>query len=249
MKQFNFKGAFAALAISFLTMTGVVQAQSISDSLEVDLQQRLQQRFPGTKFTSIKKSNVQGLYLVQMGRQVAYTDSSGQYFLFGHMFDMASKSDLTQGYIDQLGPERVDLSGLKEEDAIHFGSGSQKLIVFSDPDCPYCKQLEKELLNLQGVEILLYPFPIAQLHPNAVSVSKRIWCATDRGNAWRDYLLSGKLDVPSQQSANCATPIERNIESAARLGINATPTLISSDGRIASGTRSASEIMKWINSK
>ncbi len=218
-----------------------------SDALQQKLLTTLQQKYPATRFTAVKKSQIEGLYLVQMNRQVAYTDSKGQFFMFGHLFDMSSRTDLTQSYIDQLEPERVDISSLKPEDAIVFGNGTKKLIVFSDPECPFCKQLEKELAQLADVQILLYPFPIAQIHPNASSVAKHIWCSKDRAKAWRQYLAQGTLDALPSQEANCATPIERNVAVAAQLGINGTPTLIAADGRILSGTRSSSEIQKWLN--
>ncbi|WP_349294221.1 disulfide isomerase DsbC N-terminal domain-containing protein [Herbaspirillum aquaticum] len=93
--------------------------------------------YPKTTFREIRKSQVAGLYEVVMGDNIAYTDDSGRYFIFGHLFDMQQQVDLTAQ--SKLESQRVEWPGQYLGQAIKTvrGDGSRGLVVFSDPDCPY----------------------------------------------------------------------------------------------------------------
>ena len=200
----------------------------------------LKKKLPGTTFTEVSRSPLDGIFMVRMGRNIAYADATGRHFLFGHMYDMDTRQDLTAQAL-QTAPV-VAWKELPLEQAIRFGSGQLKLAVFSDPDCPFCRQVEAELAKLKGVEIYVFMFPIEGLHKGASRTAQSIWCAPNRATAWRDYMLSGKKPVPK----NCNNPVASSVALADRLGLNSTPTLISSDGRVASGAATAQEIMEWL---
>lgn len=119
------------------------------------------------------------------------------------------------------------------------------LVIFSDPDCPYCKRLEQELPKLNNVTIYTFLFPLEGLHPESAKTARAIWCASDKSAAWRDYMLNNKL--PTEQT--CENPIERNIQLGQKLNINGTPTLIAADGRIMPDAGSADQIEKWLAGK
>ena len=108
------------------------------------------------------------------------------------------------------------------------GNGKRRLAVFSDPNCPYCKRLEKELTKITDVTIytLLYPILNGSL-PTATS----IWCSTDRLKAWDDFMLR---DI-APTGKNCETPLETLVQAGKKNGINGTPTLIFADGSIIPG--------------
>jgi thiol:disulfide interchange protein DsbC len=120
------------------------------------------------------------------------------------------------------------------------GNGSRKLAVFSDPDCPFCKQLEQQaLVGLNDVTIYTFLFPLAELHPDAANKAKAIWCAQDRTRAWQDWMLNGQLP---KGATTCATPVEENAELGKKLGIRGTPLLIFANGKRVSGAIPAQEI-------
>ena len=203
----------------------------------------LKQRYPATHIDQVVPSPLTGLYEVVMGRNVAFSDAEGRYFIFGHLFDMQSQRDLTAERKEALA--KIDWSVLPLENSIKFvsGKGERALAVFSDPDCPYCRKVEAELAKLDNVTIYLFPFPIQSLHPNAVAKSTVIWCAKDRAQAWRDALTGGKL----VGKGDCENPIAANVALAERLGINGTPTLIAGDGRLLPGAASADRISAWLD--
>jgi len=205
--------------------------------------EQLKQRYPATRIDQVLPSPLPGLYEVIMGRNVAFSDAEGRYFIFGHLYDMQSQRDLTAERKESLA--KVDWSVLPLENSIQFisGKGERVLAVFSDPDCPYCRKVEAELAKLDNVTIYLFPFPIQSLHSNAVAKSTAIWCAKDRAQTWRDVLAGGKL----VGKGDCENPIAANVALAERLGINGTPTLIARDGRLLPGAASADRISAWLD--
>ena len=205
--------------------------------------ERLKQRYPATRIDQVLPSPLPGIYEVVMGRNVAFSDAEGRYFLFGHLYDMQSQRDLTAERKESLA--KVDWSVLPLENSIKFvnGKGERVLAVFSDPDCPFCKKAEAELAKLDNATVYLFPFPIQSLHPNAVARSTAIWCARDRAQAWREALAGGKV----KGKGECENPIAANMALADRLGINGTPTLIARDGRMLPGATSAERISAWLD--
>jgi len=203
-----------------------------------DVERKLNEQYPSTRFTQVRESQVKGLYEVVMGRNVAYTDESGRYMVFGRLFDMKEQKDLTAAVLDGL--NQVDIAALPVADAIKIvrGKGERKLFVFSDPDCPYCKRLEPELAKLDNVTIYTFLYPLDGLHPEARRKAEAIWCAKDRAKAWAEFMVSGKLP----DGAACASPVERNIRLGGSLAINGTPTIIFENGAMAPGLLSAAEI-------
>ena len=206
------------------------------------LETRLKELYPNTQVTSVSASVLPGLFEVVMGKNIAYTDASGRYFLFGHLFDMPAQHDLTADRKEQL--QRIDFAALPLTDAIKtvHGNGSRVLAVFSDPDCPYCKRLEPELAKINDVTIYTFLMPLTQLHPNARTNAISVWCAADRAKAWEQFMLRGQTTT----SRACANPVDRNVALGERLQINGTPTMIAADGRMLPGAASAEQIEAWL---
>ncbi len=211
-------------------------------SHQTPLIEKLQAQYPKTAFKAVQPAPVQGLYEVVMGGNIAYTDQSGRYFVFGHLFDMQEQKDLTAERQREV--RKIDFPKPYLDQAIKIikGNGSRTLAVFSDPDCPYCKQLEGELARLDNVTIYLFIYPLESLHPEAKTTAIRIWCAADKAQAWNDYHATGK----KPDLTSCPNPINDNVELGARLGIAGTPTLIAEDGRVWPGFASAAQIDQWL---
>lgn len=207
------------------------------------LVEKFRSLYPKTTFREIRSSQVEGLYEVVMGENIAYTDESGRYFIFGHLFDMQQQLDLTAQR--KLDNRKAEFPAQYLAQAIRTvrGDGSRSLAVFSDPDCPYCRQLEAELARLDNVTIHTFLYPLETLHPEARTRSVSVWCAPDRSRAWSELMLAGR----KPRLAACDNPIDDNLVLGSRLGVVGTPTLIAADGRILPGSASAEKIEQWLD--
>jgi thiol:disulfide interchange protein DsbC len=228
-----------ALASALVAFTAFAQSAPAPDVLAT-----LKAKYPNTQWRSVMSTPVAGVYEVIMGQNVAYTDNAGRYFFFGRLFDMQTQADLTEPRMQAV--NTIDTKLLPAADALKVvkGNGKRTLYIFSDPDCPYCKQLEGNLRELTDVTIYYYFYPLTGMHPDARRKSIAAWCAKNPAEAWEAMLLNGV--VPP--AADCPNPIDRNVALAGRLGITATPTIIAADGRRLPGAATAARIDAWLNS-
>lgn len=228
--------ALATTAIAFGTTSAVAQPAAPEVML------KLKQLYPATNFRSVTQTAVPGVYEVVMGKNVVYVEESGRYFFFGNLFDMREQRDLTAPRTAQV--NAIDVGTLPINDAIRTvkGKGTRTMFVFSDPDCPYCKQLERTLANVDDVTIYTFLFPIQSLHPDAARKAVNVWCAANRAEAWIDLMVK---NAPPKD-ASCPNPVQRNVELAASLGINGTPTILSADGRKQPGALSEAALNAFL---
>jgi thiol:disulfide interchange protein DsbC len=204
--------------------------------------ERLQGLYPATRFGPVNPTPWPGVFEVVMGANLAYVDASGQFFLFGHLYDMKAQRDLTAERKDTL--TRVDFASLPLADAVKEvrGSGARVLAIFSDPDCPYCRRLETEMQRMSDVTLYTFLMPIASLHPEARSKAIAVWCAEDQIEAWHALMWRNEPIAAEE----CPHPVDRNVALGERLGITGTPTLVAIDGRVLRGAASTAQIEAWL---
>ena len=207
---------------------------------EASLRKAIEAAYPKVKVESVVKTPYGGLYEIFLDGQIVYTDEKFSFLIAeGHLVEPKSKRDITGERLNEL--TKVDFSSFPLNQAIKVvkGDGSRKLVVFSDPDCPFCKRLEqKELTGIGDVTVYTFLYPIGQLHPDAVNKSRAIWCAPDRAKAWQDWMLNGQL----VKSGECDTPIEKLAELGRKLGVTGTPTLFFTNGKRIAGAYPAKDI-------
>ncbi|KAA8732787.1 DsbC family protein [Acinetobacter qingfengensis] len=231
------KKLISSLALSLLTI-------SISHADEKTLQNKLDQTYPELHAQVTGKSPISGIYEVMVEGELTYTDDNGRYFFIGNLIDYPNKRSVSQQRMQEL--SRIDVKKLPLTQAIKHvkGNGQRVLYIFTDPDCPYCKQLEKDLTQVNNITLYIFPYPITALHPNAATTAQKIWCSAKPYEAWQSYVLQDKQPTGS---TNCKNPIEANSQLGKQLGVDGTPTFFLKDGQRISGARSAQQIEQLLN--
>jgi thiol:disulfide interchange protein DsbC len=204
------------------------------------------QEFPGSNISSITKLSYLDLYEVVVDAHIFYTDKNATHVIMGNIIDIKAKKNITNERLQQL--NIVKFNELPFDQAIKFvkGNGSRKLVIFSDPECPFCKKFEQELTKVDNITLYIFPFPIAGLHPKSVAESKAIWCAADKNAAWQNALLK---NTPPDNKGDCENPIDANIALGNKLNINGTPTLIFANGERVPGMVPADKLEQLLSNK
>jgi thiol:disulfide interchange protein DsbC len=199
----------------------------------------MEQKFQGATVTSVTRSPYFGLYEVMFDDQLVYTDAKVSYVFVGNVYDTATKKNLTEAKSREL--SRVAFDSLPLQLAVRKvkGNGQRKLAIFSDPDCPFCARLEKELKSIDDVTIYTFLYPIDALHPDAGRKARLIWCASDKTKAWDAFFDSGALP---KNSGDCENPIEATYTLGQKMRVSATPTLVFADGSVVAGAIPAQRI-------
>jgi thiol:disulfide interchange protein DsbC len=222
--------------IGAMLLAAVVSQWAMADAASV--QSQLQKKYPALKIENIKSTEMPGMYSGSIGDQIIYTGEDAEYILVGSMIRLKDQKNLTNSLM--LTQNQADWKKLPLKDAIKTvrGNGKRQLAIFSDPNCPYCKQLEVELNKLNDVTI--YTFVLA-LKPQSVAPSKQLFCESDPSLAWSNLVSKG---IQPSNKKNCANPIERNLQLAKSLGVSGTPAIIFSNGTKLMGAYPAAEIEK-----
>lgn len=212
----------------------VIAADALSAD-EVDaIKQSLAHSMPGVAIRQVTRTPYAGLYeVVANGNTIFYTNDKAEVAIVGSMIELDTKKNLTDQHKEEL--LTVDFSQLPLDKAIVRvkGDGSRKLAVFSDPDCPYCKQLEKELRDITNATIYIFLYPLTEIHPDADRKAELIWCAKDPVQAWDEWMLNGKEPAPVKKK--CETPVRMIAALAQKLWIGATPGIVFANGRLVPG--------------
>ena len=208
---------------------------------EAEIRQSMQDKFPNIgKLEHIVKTPYAGLYEIVIGDHLLYTDEHGIYLFDGSVIDAKSRTDLTEKRRQQL--FAIDFSKLPLELAVKKvkGNGQRKIAIFADPNCGFCKKLEKEMTKVNNVTIYLFMLPI---FPGSEEIVHNIRCAKNPLKVWEDKMLKGIEPA----SATCNYSSDKIMALASKLRINGTPNLIFADGTQYPGYMPAEDLEKALD--
>jgi thiol:disulfide interchange protein DsbC len=197
---------------------------------------------------SVDFAEIPGLWVVEVEKNnqkfPVYIDFSKSYVVSGNIIRLKDHQNVTSERQARI--SQVDVSKIPLDDALLLGKpgAKTKVIVFTDPECPYCKRLHAELKEVvqrdPDIAFLIKMFPL-KIHPNSYSVAQTIVCTKSLSILEDSY--NGKMVPPPL----CQTKVvDANIALAHELGINSTPTLILPDGTISPGFKTADVLLNLI---
>lgn len=164
-------------------------------------------RFFGLQVTAVRESLIAGFY----GINTSPSEIGPRLFLnrdltvYGNTYTGYSHTTGSRRGQDLSPQEAQDLflfmlAALKKErlPTYTFGDGSREVLLFTAYDCPFCRALEKNLLQQAkqlNATVYLVPFALRyQLDASSRIPVQNLLCATDRETAWQNLIL--KREVP-----------------------------------------------------
>jgi len=218
-----------------------LHAHAAEGATENAIRQNLKKLLPELPpITSVSPTSMNGLYeLVINGQEVLYTDSKGRFLIQGALLDLNEKRNLTEERMEKLSAIPFEALPFKDAFKVVRGKGTRQLAVFSDPNCGFCKRLEKSMADdARDVTLHVFLYPI--LNADSLAKSKAIWCAKDKAKAWDDWMQKG---VAPKGPANCDTSaIDRNLALGQSKMIRGTPTMVFPNGARVPGAIPVEEI-------
>ncbi len=229
-----------ALVTSLIITTACAQTDT-SESIKKSIGPKLG---TGVVVDSVKKTPYSGLYEVQVGDDIFYTDEKMQYLFVGNVMDMNAHKNLTR--IRQESLNTVKFANLPFELAFKQvkGDGKRVIAVFEDPNCGYCKKLRKALQSVDNITIYTFMYDI--LSDDSAVKSRNVWCAPDPAKAWNDWMVSG-IVVPDAPKDCTTSPHEKIMALGSKLHINGTPAIFFPDGTRIPGFVDAAALEEKLN--
>jgi len=235
----------------FLVSVSLVWACPQAESVEKSLK-RLFSRVRDLRVEKIKPSPAPGfceavLSLPSGEKKIVYVDESGRFCFVGRLYDLQRALNLTELSLAEL--NRLSPEELKELDklvAFEVGKGKKTLYLITDPQCPFCRRLEKTLDGLirdglVRVKVILYP--LVTLHPTAKKECISLIC--DR-RGWKELLSGYSSDHECEEGRRKVEEARRLLP---RLGIRGTPAIVLPDGRLLRGAKSREQLLELLGLK
>ena len=224
------KKTLAFALVSFISSLSLANVDTVKSNLS--------KQHPKLNIENIQATDMKGIYSGSMDGQVVYLGEDAQHILVGSMYRLSDQKNLTQDLV--LKQNSIDWKKLPLQDAVKSvrGNGKRQIAIFSDPNCPYCKQLEAELSKLNDVTIYTFIYPIKT---QSIAVSKQVFCEKDPAVAWSNLISKG---LQPTSNKTCANPVERNLSLGKSLGLTGTPAIIFSNGFKVMGSHPAQDIEK-----
>jgi len=240
--------ALAALVLlsgSLVSAVAPLAAAADKDPTVV-IRETLKSRFKEIEIVDVKPSPVPGIYEVFTGDSIAYSDATGNYVFLGSLMDTRTRSDLTADRMNERNAVAFETLPLGQAIKVVKGNGKRRMVVFSDPDCPFCKQLEHTLAGINDTTVYVLLFPITSLHPDAANKAHAIWCSKDRVTTWLSWMRDAQ--APKAVSQPCKDDPVQSLQALGRkLYINSTPTLMFPNGKRISGALPAEQLEPLLN--
>lgn len=212
---------------------GKTESMPALRDVAINAEQRLRQTFTHLRFEDFGPSPIKGpIYQALAGGRLLYYAPESDHLLFAAIYDR-NGANLTAASEEAFA--RAKLAMIDTSQALAIGpAGSPTVIEFTDPDCPYCRSLDRfwAAKEAQGKPVRRLVFFVTGLHPNSAAKAEHILCSADKeaafhaiyGGAAPDKLVTcpeGQRGVAAHSAA------------VARMGIQGTPTLVAGDHVIA----------------
>ena len=155
-----------------------------------------------------------------------FVSRDGKMVVPNSMVYMNNKPIYTKKHEPELG--RIDFKPTERDRIVFNPSGKTTVIMFTDPDCPYCKKAKEKLQAYSGeYRVIVKYFPLEQIHPGATMKAM--------GEVAEWLKKSGKDLAGTDITKEARRMVEEDIMEAQKAEIGGVPTYIMEDGTLKQG--------------
>jgi thiol:disulfide interchange protein DsbC len=231
--------------LCFVVLMAVAAVASAAEPAKnVDPRVEIAKKFPDAKPENVFPTPIKGIYELRLHGEVAYVTADARYLITGDLFDIDARENLTEA--GRAETRRKLLAKLDEREMIVFGPQKAKhtITVFTDVECGYCRKLHSEIeqINKLGVRVRYMAYPRAGPGTADWAKMEAVWCSKDRQTA----ITQAKLgrDVKAEK---CATPVAKQYELGAEMGVRGTPAIFTASGDYIGGYLPPDRLLQELN--
>lgn len=256
----------AAVLTSGVAMVTAIPAHA---AIALDVSQALKLRLPKTPIDALDCKSFAPWCEVVSGDTLFYIDEAARYLFVGRLYDLEERRDVTATRLIELNPDllaagaahaagraesaapnrsakaakaTVDTSALPKQGAIHWGNPKgEKLIVFSDFQCGYCRQLTTAL---KDTGLSIEERPISIFGASSRRMAEGVLCARDPVKAM--HAAYAGEPIPILSTCNVSDALDANEAFAKANGFSGTPVIVrAKDGAVVHGYRDAKTLVRF----
>jgi thiol:disulfide interchange protein DsbC len=211
----------------FLTLSSIAYGADFEA-----VEERISSLVPDMSQVAISETPLTGVLQVRIGGDIVYMSQDGRYLMQGRLIDMDTQVDLTDQAM--AGIRKQQLADLDSADFVTFGNGEadHEVLVFTDPDCGYCRRLHEQIDAYleSGIRVNYVAFPRAGIGSPTHEKMVSIWCADDRQEAMDIAKAGGNPDP-----ATCENPVADQYALGKSVGVTGTPSILTFNGDLIPG--------------
>lgn len=236
MRSAKFYIASAALVLGIAPVAAQVAVDPPLEKAAKEAEAQLQQTFANLKFEDFGPSPIKGpIYQASAGGRIIYYAPDSEHLLFAAIYD---RNGVNLTAMAQESSARRKLGAIDPAKALVIGPANAPTVIeFTDPDCPYCRALERfwAAKEAEGKPVRRLVFFVSGIHPEAAAKAEHILCSPDKEAAFK-AIYAGAAPKDLIKCAPGAAKVKADAGVVSKIGIGGTPTIIA-DGKVISGFR------------
>jgi len=182
----------------------------------------LRETYPKFRVDELRKTSIPGIWEVTAGQNIIYFEPTTKTLLFGELV-RKDGANLTQLRREELAEKAI--RNLPLAKAVKIGSGPNVVIIFTDPECSYCKKVDAYFRE-HSKEVTQYVFlmPVRSVasrakaayileSKNPAKAYEEIFLGKVQGIDWNAYKIKDDIDMK----------LKEHVAEASKLGLRGTP--------------------------
>ncbi len=223
----------AALCVASLSWA---LAWADEDKKAQELAERLLGLDIGIAVERVVPSEVPGLFELATDAGILYATEDGNHLIAGNVYEIREGGLINVTERKRAARRRDLFASVDGRDLITFtpeGGAQASVMVFTDTDCGFCRQLHAQMPNYHanGIEVRYLAYPRAGVGSPTYDKMVSAWCADDTREALT--ALKRGEGLPERYCEN--HPVSEQYELGRLAGIEGTPAILLPDGKLLPG--------------